>query len=326
MASSSQTTIDKPDGHTIAPGAGHLYAQSGTLGCYVRNPGGQTLLWDDTDIQGACPTVIDQAGSRARSGGGDVAQLNALRIVPVLQFLTSGAATLTAPDLSIIGSGGGSPSLVRVSAFVDGAVWTGGIAVPRDPSGAPAVGTIWRGLNISGGGQRVVLLDANVGGWSRISVASLVWGFFEELEFTYDSFGWQLTGHTGSYGTQGGLANVGGAVQKTAATTQRKLFPMAKGNTLTNGIGFECDVTVSGPGGAQWTYRDVSAAWDGSNVNYQALSVRRSDGNAAAIALGFTGNELGLVDDPSFHYLAATPPSVDPYDWTVTNLRHTAPF
>lgn len=328
MTASSQTTIDHPDGNSIAPAAGQLYVQSGTLGVIVQNPGGQALVWQSSDVQGGGPVSIEQQGRRSRYGSGDAATQQSMVWSPNFQVLSSGGQALGAPDISIDLDSGGLTSYARVAATADGLDWTGGVPVVLDPTGQRAVGAVWRGLNVSGGGQRINIPDANAGGWARVGEACIVWGYLETVEFTLDTFGWVLTLHTGSYGSEGGYGRGGARILRTASTATAPLYKMVAGNTITNGIGFRGDVSVTGPGGALYEWWGVTAAWDGANALFLPMTVDRQGGNAAAVALGFTGAELSLATAVGgvngFNELQVTPPTASALVWDVRNVRHLA--
>jgi len=237
MASSSQTNIDHPDFSSGAPHGAALNVCSGTLGVSVRNPGGQALTWTAKDFSGDGPVLGEQ--------GGNAFAVNAVSRVPILALQLPGQSyaglaagtVIPAPDLSV-GDGDGTATFLRVATAVNGLDWIGGMGTPRLPGGAQPFGTVRRMMNISNGGQTINIIDASSGGSVRVGAPSVLWGFLEIVDFSFDSFGWQLVSRAGSYQFNGGFGNGGGRRITTASVATKRLYFAPKGNTWTQGTAF----------------------------------------------------------------------------------------
>jgi hypothetical protein len=327
VASSTPTIIDKPDGVSNVTAAGQITVAGGTLGVIVRAPGGPSLVWSEGDIQGASAAVqIEQNGLIQSYGGNETTLFARAEIVRgVFTSLSSAGQVLPAPDFTI-NSSTGATSYPRVSCSVDGLDWVGGFAAPKLPGGSSPFGAKIRAINNSGGGQTINVLDPLVGGAMRGPGPSVLWGFNEIIEWTWDNFGWCFTGKGAGYYFGGGPDAIG-RLCKTSSTAAKKLLFWVKGSGATWGLGVNCDVVVSDPAGtAEATYFDVRFAYDTANVLYASSTataplVGDFCANAAAVALGFTGGELTLADDGSNHNLVGTAPTATPLTWKVINVR-----
>jgi hypothetical protein len=302
----------------FGPGAvnsGGLYVGGDTSGVHVNYPAGIGAVFESLsskDFQGGGTIFVRQNNIETAypNGGGNNTrtQIGCLSL-PVTTLTLLAATVIPAPDNSA-GIGTGQTSNVNVSTATDGLDWVGGFS----NTGA-IVGMEMELTNISG---NTINVGCNiVAGGPGNPYPWLKWGFRESIRVRFVQAGfWAIVDHTGAYGQLGGSSFGGGRVIFTANATPTMLYQFLQG---AGGVSFtaDVDVEISGGGGATYSWKGVSAAWDSVNNNYKPLSWQSEGGNAAGIALAAN---LTIADSGGSHNLLATGKLATALRWTINNV------
>jgi hypothetical protein len=299
-----------------AANSGALYVGSTTSGIHVNYPAGTTASFislSSKDFQGGGTIFVRQNNIETAypNGGGNNTrtQIGSFSL-PVTPMSLSAGTVIPVPDTSA-GTGTGQTSNVNITSAADGLDWVGGFSNVGAVVGMEIVLT-----NIAGG-NTINIGNNTVGGGPGSPYPWVKWGFRESIRVRYVSTNfWAMVAHYGAYNSSDGCSSNGGRLIFTTNATPIVLYPFNQG---TGGVSFICDVAVeiTGGGGATYSWKGVSAAWDSANVNYRPLSWESEGGNAAGIALGAN---LTIADAGGAHNLMATGKLATNLRWTVNNL------